>query len=135
MSVSKWAYHPAKCDGDFCLGECDLCPKKDEEPSELDRLEDYLKGKGIKYKRFDVHEEYESEELKGLTFVMDRHQICVPDAGEELEWDAICHEGSCGYKEGLLEIYGTIVREDEEVVVGNLTAEDVIERIEHEVHE
>lgn len=27
MSVSKWAYEPDKCDGDFCIGECDRCGK------------------------------------------------------------------------------------------------------------
>lgn len=27
MSVSKWAYEPQKCDGDFCIGDCDLCSK------------------------------------------------------------------------------------------------------------
>lgn len=27
MSVSKWAYIPAKCDGDFCPGDCDVCSK------------------------------------------------------------------------------------------------------------
>lgn len=30
MSVSKWAYEPKKCDGDYCLGDCDNCQKKDE---------------------------------------------------------------------------------------------------------
>lgn len=30
MSVSKWAYTPEKCDGDFCIGDCDNCSKKDE---------------------------------------------------------------------------------------------------------
>ena len=30
MSVSKWAYQPEKCDGDYCCGECDLCSKKYE---------------------------------------------------------------------------------------------------------
>ena len=25
MSVSRWAYTPAKCDGHYCPGECDLC--------------------------------------------------------------------------------------------------------------
>lgn len=98
--------------------------------SELDKLEEYLKEKRIKYKRFDVHEEFESEELKGLTFIMDRHQICVPDGPPNSEWDAICHEGSYGYKEGLLEIYGTIVGKGEHDVEGFLTAADVIERIE-----
>ena len=27
MSVSKWAYLSARCDGDFCPGDCDRCPK------------------------------------------------------------------------------------------------------------
>lgn len=31
MSVSKWAYSPEKCDGDFCIGECDKCPKARED--------------------------------------------------------------------------------------------------------
>lgn len=32
MSVSKWAYEPDKCDGEPCVGDCDLCNKaKDDE--------------------------------------------------------------------------------------------------------
>lgn len=27
MSVSKWAYNPEKCDGDYCCGDCDECNK------------------------------------------------------------------------------------------------------------
>ena len=27
MSVSKWAYSPAKCDGEPCVGDCDMCIK------------------------------------------------------------------------------------------------------------
>ena len=27
MSVSMWCYEPSKCDGDYCVGECDMCPK------------------------------------------------------------------------------------------------------------
>lgn len=27
MSVSKWAYSPEICDGNFCPGECDECPR------------------------------------------------------------------------------------------------------------
>jgi len=30
MSVSKWAYNPQVCDGDYCYGECDVCPKREE---------------------------------------------------------------------------------------------------------
>ena len=29
MSASKWAYVPEKCDGDYCCGCCDNCPKAD----------------------------------------------------------------------------------------------------------
>lgn len=31
MSVSLWAYTPDKCDGDICVGDCDLCGKAEEE--------------------------------------------------------------------------------------------------------
>lgn len=34
MSVSKWAYEPEKCDGDFCIGDCDLCSKAAEDEEE-----------------------------------------------------------------------------------------------------
>lgn len=34
MSCSKWAYTPEKCDGDYCVGECDLCPKAGEDDGE-----------------------------------------------------------------------------------------------------
>ena len=27
MSVSRWAYEPWKCDGEFCVGDCDHCNK------------------------------------------------------------------------------------------------------------
>ena len=31
MSVSLWAYDPEICEGNFCVGDCDLCPKSDRE--------------------------------------------------------------------------------------------------------
>ena len=88
--------------------------------SELDKLEQYLKGKGIDYKRIDESGEYGN------------HQIIVFDATENRVWDAICHRGSYGFEEGLLEIYGNLVNpeEDGDSVAGWLTAEDVIKRIE-----
>lgn len=88
--------------------------------SELDKLEQYLKGKGIDYKRIDESGEYGT------------HQIIVFDAKENREWDAICNKGSYGFDEGLLEIYGKLVNpeKDDDSVVGWLTAEDVIRRIE-----
>lgn len=27
MSGDRWRYSPEKCDGDFCPGDCDRCPK------------------------------------------------------------------------------------------------------------
>lgn len=27
MSVSKWAYEPEICDGELCVGDCDLCDR------------------------------------------------------------------------------------------------------------
>lgn len=29
MSVHRWAYEEWKCEGDFCIGDCDLCQKAD----------------------------------------------------------------------------------------------------------
>ena len=31
MSVSKWAYSPDKCDGDYCPGDCDYCDKAEDD--------------------------------------------------------------------------------------------------------
>ena len=87
--------------------------------SELDKLEKYLKEHNITYERIDKEG------------VLSRHQILVKDEDGVVIWDAICHFGSYGYKEGLLEIMGTLVKpEDGDSVAGWLTAEDVIKRIE-----
>ena len=93
--------------------------------SELDKLEQYLKEHKINYKRFD-------QELDKYGF--DIHKVVISDDKDEYLWDAICHRGSYGYEKGLLEIYGTLVNEekDGDSVVGWLTAEDVIERIEQQ---
>lgn len=89
--------------------------------SELDKLETYLKEHGYEYTRedFDNIQSY------------DTHQIIVYKDGER-SWDAICHQGSYGYEEGLLEIYGDIVWPDidGDSVRGWLTADNVIARIE-----
>lgn len=89
--------------------------------SELDKLEAYLKEHGYEYTRKDVDEDP----------YMDVHQIAVYENGQRL-WDAICHIGSYGYEEGLLEIMGNIVWDniDGDIVRGWLTANDVIARIE-----
>lgn len=98
--------------------------------SELDKLEVYLKENDIAYERYEVNHRWECDENSSV-YIMDRHQICVPKDGKECEWDAMCQYGSYGYEDGLLEIYGNIVdpKTDGDTVVGFLTAEDVIERI------
>lgn len=35
MSVDKWAYSPERCDGDACVGDCDLCQKAKTSPSNI----------------------------------------------------------------------------------------------------
>ena len=90
---------------------------------ELTKLETWLRSHHIPYERID-------EAPKPWAPLMDRHQICVPS--EKIKnWDAICHYGSYGYEEGLLEIYGELVTEDDDdSVVGYLTAADVVKRVE-----
>lgn len=91
---------------------------------ELDKLEFYLKGKGIPYERIDKWKDHcQNQE--------DTHYIVAHD------WDAICHKGSYGYTDGLLEIAGSLVdiEKDGDSVVGYLTAQDVIDRIERKEKE
>ncbi len=100
--------------------------------TEMNKLESYLKERHIQYERIDTDRVLDA---KGLIVRLERHQICVPSAhGSNREWDVICHYGSYGYEAGLLEIYGTLVNEkaDGDSVVGYLTADDVIKRIEKE---
>ena len=95
--------------------------------SELDILTQYLKDHNIPFERYDCSkEDFEADDE--CTFYIDRHQICVPNQRYIL-WDVICQEGSYGYRDGLLEVYGDIVEVDD-VVEGYLTAQDIIERIE-----
>lgn len=95
--------------------------------SEMDKLEAYLKRNGIEHHRMHLPR-CESEE--GYV-CEERNQIIVYGEDEKRQWDAICHKGSYGYEDGLLEIMGNIVRDDE-TVEGWLTAADVIERIEND---
>ena len=97
---------------------------------ELEKLVKYLIEHRIEYNRYDSDGKWDAGH--GLVIEMDRHQICVPEEGKRCRWDAICQKGSYGCEQGLLEIYGEIVDEekDGDTVVGYLTAEDVIKRLE-----
>ena len=86
--------------------------------SELDKLAEYLKEHDYDCERIDA---IYSEDLC-------MHQIVVYKDFKR-SWDAICHTGSYGYEEGLLEIMGDIVTGDD-AVEGYLTAQDIIDRLE-----
>ena len=98
--------------------------------TEMDKLEQYLIQHRIEHNRYDSDGKWDAGH--GLIIEMDRHQICVPEEGDRCKWDAICQHGSYGYEKGLLEIYGDLVdpKEDGDTVVGYLTADDVIKRLE-----
>lgn len=97
--------------------------------SELDKLEKYLLDHRITYERIEEGAVFDRE--RRLVIRFGRHQICVPEAGEGCRWDVICQPYSYGYEQGKLELYGELVTEDDgDSVVGWLTAEDVIKRLE-----
>ena len=95
-------------------------------PSEMDKLEAYLAEHGFHYDRHT---------RTANPVQPDYDQIIVYEmrgGSRERVWDAICHRGSFGYNKDLLEIMGSIVDEvkDHDRVKGNLTAADIIKRIE-----
>ena len=99
--------------------------------TELNKLEEYLKEHNIPYERKDSDDLYGNRGRIPDAFIPDRHQIVVPNR-EKYLWDAICHYGSYGCGQGLLEIMGSLVDQEKEhdTVVGWLTADDVISLIE-----
>ena len=97
--------------------------------TELNKLEEYLKEKGIEYTREDQDNTLPPEVwrvIRDYTEPMDLHQIIVYENGRR-SWDVVCHRGSYGDDQGLLEGMGDIFGSD---VEGYLTAEDVIKKIE-----
>lgn len=68
--------------------------------------------------RWQYHKKHIGKENEYLYI----NQIIVYDENDERLWDAICHYGSYGYEQGLIEIYGVICDD----VVGYLTADDII---------
>lgn len=104
--------------------------------TELDKLEQYLRENRIKYERIDDDGEVAKEMMirSGMEYpdgYGERHQIIVYDDKGKQVWDAICHWGSYGYEQGLLEVMGDpVVRNsDGDSVCGWLTAQDIIDRL------
>ena len=97
--------------------------------SELEKLEEYLKEHNYNYRWNSVCQGYEG---CPSMFLPHQDQIVVYDDHNTRLWDAVCHFGSYGHEKGLLEIMGVIVDEEADggSVIGWLTADDVIKRLE-----
>ena len=83
--------------------------------SEMDKLEFYLFENNIEYKR-----------------IVKENDPCYGNFDQIRcgKWDAVCHNGSYGHEEGLLETMG--MSEDNGDVTGWQTAEDIIARLKKE---
>lgn len=90
--------------------------------NELDRLEAYLKVHDFTYTRDDDNVDRPYADWHQI-IVYKRHTNCRV-------WDAVCHCGSYGYRDGLIEVYGDIVP-NREKWDGCLTADAVIDMIEN----
>ena len=83
MSCSKWAYTPQKCDGDYCIGECDLCGKRD--------IDVTVHCEDCKYSRFE-----------GVDYICDKHSGHKKRFGEDV-YDIERHYGHWYCADGELE--------------------------------
>lgn len=92
--------------------------------TEMDKLAEWLGEHAAEYGIGWVHDN-KPRELSALG--QDWNQIIAYKNGRYV-FDVVCHYGSYGYEKGLLEIMGKCITGGYDVV-GNLTAEEVIERI------
>lgn len=90
--------------------------------TELNKLEEWLNN----FVKDHTEYTYERHDRES-SIVPNWHQIVVYNKYHKV-FDAVCHFGSYGYSQGLLEIMGDIVTETEDKVVGWLTSQDVIDR-------
>ena len=99
----------------------------DRERTEIEKLISYL------YKNVD------GDERRVITqSCMGGQQVIVCDANGNWLWDAVCHQHSYGGNQGLIEVMeqskeNYILTEEErecDDVLGYLTAEDIIKRLE-----
>jgi len=92
---------------------------------ELNKLEKYLKKNNYNYTRIE-------KEVWIGNVDIGRHQIVVFNENGDKLWDVICQYGSEGHADGLLEAMGAPVVKynDRSRIVGCLSADDVIKRLE-----
>ena len=97
--------------------------------TELNKLEKWLKDNKYDVERWDEEE----EELPFTDFVVARHQVFVKNKEGGKLFDAICHPGSYGYEQGLIEIMNgslKLTKDGDDDVEGWLTADEVVKRLE-----
>lgn len=109
-----------------------MMENKKPDLSELNKLEEYLKTNGYNYRRRD-----EEPGEQSILYPRNWHQIKVYNNdldSIEVAWDVICHYGSYGYEQGLLEIMNgkEQVVDTPDGVRGNLTAQDIINILEED---
>lgn len=98
------------------------------EITEMDKLIAYL------YKKYEADE----NKVVLVKSIFDGQQVIVTDKDDNWLWDAVCHQLSYGGEEGLIEVMeqtenNYILTEEErewDDVLGYLTAEDIIKRLE-----
>ena len=104
--------------------------------SELGKLQRYLNRKKYDFERQDKTNSYARklyfEGLCGSKYVTERHQIIVYKDKTKVWFDVICHYGSYGFDQGLLEIMTDDKRlvDTSDGVEGYLTASEIIARLE-----
>lgn len=98
--------------------------------TELEKLEKYLKANGYIFEHItEQAPEGTPEELcRHYNKIPWRDQIIVYDEDGHRLWDAVCHIGSYGAEQDLIEVMGDQVTHDD--VEGFLTAEDIIKVLE-----
>ena len=100
--------------------------------SEMDKLERYLRENNITYTRV-INYGKDANEINSDSLPVTNQIIVIGKHGRN--WDAICHPGSYGYKQGLLEVMGSIVDVDKvgDTCEGYLTADDIIHRLDDQL--
>lgn len=95
---------------------------------EMDKLIEYL------YKKYEADE----NKVVLIAWCCGGQQVIVTDKDNNWLWDAVCHRASYGGNKGLIEVMEhtdknyILSNEERECddVIGNLTAEDIIKRLE-----
>lgn len=81
MSVSKWAYEPEKCDGDYCVGDCDFCHKA--EGDEEVTVEEIVRSISKSICKSCKHRDFCAETLRLYGLPNMRVDECIEYEGEE----------------------------------------------------